>query len=241
MRPNLLNSVLETIEAHYTSWDMVTPWPEPLITLTVALAIMNVTDRARLNRLAALAINSLEPLKREEYLARVDVSSDVRTAMLLEGDLPEKRFTEEATIADYQAAAIAKVNHKVSSIRQHFITNIVAQATIYRMKEDEAKAFLADSAPTEEAYPLIYAEVGSTAADANGVATEILLKAGQYRKAIAMLEKVRLGAIAKFETAGAIEAVSTALQEFQTELELTLAVIFPPEEPAEEPEEDPEA
>ena len=81
----------------------------------------------------------------------------------------------------------------------------------YALKLAEAVAFQADTAPTEDSYPMIYGEVGITADTAAGVATAIIARAAVVTALKKNVEVYRKKAIAKVKACASAEDVATVL------------------------------
>lgn len=109
-------------------------------------------------------------------------------------------------LAQAKAAASAELAARIEAARTALITDLPGQSMIYMAKEAEARAFLAEPEPDMANYPMLAAEVGITAPDAETLAQIWLNMAAIWRNAAAQLEALRLS------TAAAIEAAATPTQ-----------------------------
>ncbi|WP_347268188.1 hypothetical protein [Paracoccus sp. (in: a-proteobacteria)] len=111
-------------------------------------------------------------------------------------------------------AAVARINALTGMVRRRFVTDIPGQEALYLMKEAEARAWLAATAPDPAQFPLITAEVGITAPDADQVAQVYVNLAAIWLQTAASLETARLGHILAAETAATPDAADAAAQAF---------------------------
>ena len=104
-------------------------------------------------------------------------------------------------LTSIKAAAIGRVNRDAGELRRTFITTIPGQEMLYLAKETEARDWIADAAPSLGNYPLLSAEAGLTAPDADQLAQLWLNLGGQWRQVAAQIEAARLGAVYGIEAA----------------------------------------
>lgn len=119
--------------------------------------------------------------------------------------------TRTDDVASAQTAAYAAINAKAETLRGTVMTLGSGQATTYALKLAEAVALLADADPTEEEYPLIYAEVGITAATASEVAMAVQTAAETVNTFLKSVEKVRMAGKKAVAAATTSTEVATAL------------------------------
>lgn len=112
-----------------------------------------------------------------------------------------------AALAEARATAHAALATRIAAARSALITDLPGQQMIYLAKEAEARAFLADPAPDLAAYPLLAAEVGLTAPDAQALAQIWLNMAMLWRNAAAGLEATRLALGAAIDAATTVAEV----------------------------------
>lgn len=115
-----------------------------------------------------------------------------------------------------KSASIGRVNTLAGDLRRAFITVLPGQEMIYLAKESEARGWIADPAPELASYPLLAAEAGLTAPDADQLAQVWLNLGDQWRQVAAQIEAARLGAvygIAAADTEAAIAAIELAYEE----------------------------
>ena len=98
-------------------------------------------------------------------------------------------------LAAARAAAVAKINTWAAQERLKYITDLPGQEMVYMAKETEARAWLAAPAPDVTAYPLLSAEIGITAPDADQLAQVWVNLAAMWRGAAAGIEGERLSRI----------------------------------------------
>ncbi|WP_323041588.1 hypothetical protein [Gemmobacter sp.] len=124
-------------------------------------------------------------------------------------------ITAEAKAAEALAlareTARARLAAHIAAARASYITILPGQDMIYQAKEAEARAWIADPAPDLEDYPLLSAEIGLTAPDAQSLAQLWLNMASLWRQAAAGLEAVRLTVGAAIEAATTVEAITAAM------------------------------
>ncbi|WP_444461601.1 hypothetical protein [Rhodobacter capsulatus] len=105
-----------------------------------------------------------------------------------------------AELVAYRLRAFASVNRHASDARKRYITDIAGQDMLYLRKEAEAAAFLKDTAPDLQMYPLIAAEIGITGQDAFQIAQIWLNMSAIWIEKAAEIEAIRLGYIAQINT-----------------------------------------
>ncbi|WP_319484519.1 hypothetical protein [uncultured Cohaesibacter sp.] len=130
------------------------------------------------------------------------------------GQLVTSEAKQALALEAAKSIALDAINTKIAAERAALLTDMVGQEMIYLAKEAEAKAWQAEINPDLADYPLLAAEVGITADDADALAALWLLMADQWRKTAARLEAIRLKAkadIAAAETLDAIESVESGI------------------------------
>lgn len=133
---------------------------------------------------------------------------DIPTEETLEAAFPGRA---EQVIAMARSTAIAMVDDLAGRERAKYITVAPGQEMTYQEKVRQAQAFGDDAAPDEGKYPLIYGEVGITAADAAGVAVVVLQSFALWQQIGAAIEKVRLAAKRDINAAGSQAAIDAVL------------------------------
>ncbi|MDB6454846.1 hypothetical protein [Falsirhodobacter sp. 20TX0035] len=113
-----------------------------------------------------------------------------------------------------RAEAVAAVNERAGLRRSSILTLVAGQDVVYREKEAEAAAWVAASPPDLSDFPLIAAEIGITGEDGHQVAQVILNRARLDREALAVIETVRLTAIAAIGAAEDEAAIAAAVGVF---------------------------
>lgn len=104
-------------------------------------------------------------------------------------------------IQPFRRISVDIVNRRAGEVRAGFVTDILGQEMLYKTKEEEARAYVADPAPDIANYPLIQGEIGITAPDGYQLAQLWLNMSVQWKQIAAQIETARLGAIAQIETA----------------------------------------
>ena len=130
--------------------------------------------------------------------------------------MPPPGPTAEQMLAEAKADAREHLTAVISAARTAMITDLPGQDMIYLAKETEARAWVAAEDPDMADYPLLSAEVGITAPDADALAQLWLNLATLWRAAAALLEAVRMavgGAIEAAETVDDVEAALAPLSE----------------------------
>lgn len=113
-----------------------------------------------------------------------------------------------ADLSSVKAAATGRVNTLAGDLRRTFITTIPGQEMIYLAKEAEAKAWIADPSPDIADFPLLAAEAGLTAPDADQLAQLWLNLGSQWRQVAAQIEAARLGAVYAISVAASEAAIA---------------------------------
>lgn len=101
-----------------------------------------------------------------------------------------QRVLDDVIAAKTQA--IGMINDYWETERLKYITNIPGQDAIYIAKENEATAYLSDSAPNLVNYPMIAAEIGVTAPDGYQLSQLWLNMALLWRSVAAQMEGARM-------------------------------------------------
>jgi hypothetical protein len=125
----------------------------------------------------------------------------------------------EPDLAEAKADARAKISDAAEAARLQFITPGSGKAMSYQEKKDQAIGFLADplrgqEGHAEEVYPLIYAEVGITDDEAEGVATVIVQRFEMFKQIEAVIghtEALAQKAVREAGDVAAIDAVTAGL------------------------------
>lgn len=90
---------------------------------------------------------------------------------------------------------LARIDAEAEAVRAQYITPGSGQAMVYGAKQAEARAYQAAGEPADLAdYPLIAAEVGTTAPTAAEIAALWLAMEAQWVQAAAAIEALRLSA-----------------------------------------------
>jgi hypothetical protein len=105
--------------------------------------------------------------------------------------------------------ALDAINTRIAAERAALLTDMVGQEMIYLAKEAEAKTWQVATNPDIADYPLLAAEVGITADDADALAALWLLMADQWRQTAARLEAIRLKTKADIGAADTLDAVAS--------------------------------
>lgn len=113
-----------------------------------------------------------------------------------------------------QARAVEAINAQIGEARRPYITTIPGQEMIYQAKQAEAQAWIAAEAPDLADYPLLSAEIGITAPEADQLAQLWLNMAALWLQVAGQLEAQRLtltAAVAAATTVAEVEAVLDGL------------------------------
>ena len=114
-----------------------------------------------------------------------------------------------------RAAARADLAAWGQASRRQYITPLPGQDMIYLAKQEEARRWMADAEPDLADYPLLSAEVGITAPDADQLAQIWANMAALWITAAGQLELLRLTASAAIEAAETITEITAALATIQ--------------------------
>jgi hypothetical protein len=107
--------------------------------------------------------------------------------------------------------AMATLSGWIASARAQLITDLPGQDMVYLAKEAEARAWVAEATPDIAHFPLLAAEVGLTAPDADQLAQLWLNMAALWRSTAAQLEALRLSAQAAISAAESEAGIAAAL------------------------------
>jgi hypothetical protein len=97
-------------------------------------------------------------------------------------------------LVEMRATYSNRVDIAAGNTRLKYITDIAGQQMTYQEKVRQAEMLQANPALTATDCPLIFGEVGITAADAPGVAAVILARYASWQQIGAAIEKARLTA-----------------------------------------------
>lgn len=114
-------------------------------------------------------------------------------------------------------AKLVAVDQRVQAVYQRIGTPSPAQMTIYKEKETLALTILADGAADRD-LGLIAADIEAAGGDIEAAAAGIATAAGQFRAAVAPLEKLRLTTKRALRNAETPEAAQDAIEGFQAAL-----------------------
>lgn len=155
----------------------------------------------------------VDPAAIPDWCAAWPEAQDAGIGWLLENGVlvPGASVDTTAMLAEAQAAALSRLAEFIAAARTVFITVLPGQDMIYLAKEAEAKAWVADAAPDLAAFPLLSAEVGITAPDADQLAQLWLNMATLWRIEAARLEALRMSVTAAVSAAGSVEEVELAM------------------------------
>ncbi len=134
---------------------------------------------------------------------------DWHMALTAEGRYARRLALEKTRARAEVAAALA-------AARTALITDLPGQSMIYLAKEAEARAWLADPAPDMADYPMLSAEIGLTAPDAQALAQIWLNMATLWRQAAATLEARRLTLSAAIDAATTVAEVEAVVDQLGT-------------------------
>lgn len=115
-------------------------------------------------------------------------------------------------LAQAQNAAQHRLSMIISNSRVQMITDLPGQDMIYLAKEAEARAWVNAVAPDLADYPLLAAEIGITAPDADQLAQLWLNMAALWRAAAAQLEALRLTTQAAIASAASPEEIDAIME-----------------------------
>lgn len=134
--------------------------------------------------------------------------------MIVTRDQAKLAEVRAEVMAAAKADALARLHGRLIILRSQLITDLPGQDMIYLAKESEARAWVADPSPDLAAYPLLAAEAGLTAPNADQLAQLWLNMAALWRAAAAQLEGLRMSmqaAIAAAPTAEELASIMEAL------------------------------
>lgn len=116
------------------------------------------------------------------------------------------KLTLTKNLAPARVAAKAKVDGDAEFVRSQFITTGSGQAMVYQAKQAEAQVYLQAGVVG----PLMTAEIGLTAPDADALATLWASMGQQWQVVAAAIEVKRLTAKAAIDAAGSPAAIEAA-------------------------------
>jgi hypothetical protein len=128
--------------------------------------------------------------------------------------------SKAAALEATRSAALDQINAITDAARRMFITPIAGQEMIYLNKAQEAKTYL--SLPEEpgdlSSFPFIAGEIGTTGATAKEVATVFAMRGAAWSKLGAMMEHLRVEALAAIKEATKAEAISQTIADYVEDL-----------------------
>lgn len=110
-----------------------------------------------------------------------------------------------------KVAARAQLAAMMAAARTALITDLPGQDMIYMAKEAEARSWIAAAAPALAEHPMIAAEIGITAPDADSLAQLWLNLGALWRGAAAQLEALRMSTNAAIEAAATVDDVAATM------------------------------
>jgi hypothetical protein len=142
---------------------------------------------------------------------------DVLTATPVEKTAAER---EPVELARSKGDVLNRVETKIKRVRQQYITDLPGQDAIYEAKRQEAIAYLAESPEpaTLIEYPMIAAEVGTTAPTAHELAQLWLNMNVQWKTIAATLESIRVPANASIDAATTTTEIEAILAQFEADI-----------------------
>lgn len=117
-----------------------------------------------------------------------------------------------AALAEARVAAMDRLTGTIATARVQLITDLPGQDMIYLAKEAEARAWVNAVAPDLADYPLLAAEIGITAPNADQLAQLWLNMAALWRAAAAQLEALRLSTQAAIASAASPEEIDAIME-----------------------------
>lgn len=159
-----------------------------------------VRDAFHIDSLGRKRVEQLDPAWPEIACAWDDI--------LIRDDLGWRVELAGDRLAAARDRAKLAIDVAAESARLRFITPGAGQAMVYQAKGQEARAALADPAPTAEAYPLLAASLGIDGETITSVAEAILAIELQWRAVAAQIERARLVAKRDVGDAADVEAVA---------------------------------
>lgn len=144
-----------------------------------------------------------------------------RLHRVVDGQVVAKPAAEldAVALADAIRRANVEIFRAVQGKRREFVTDLPAQVEVYKKKEAEARAYLADPSPDMADYPRLSDEVGVTAATADDLAALWVAMADAWDAADRAVEKARMVAKVAVASATATADVDAALAALHTALD----------------------
>ena len=122
-----------------------------------------------------------------------------------------------ADLAALKSAAVATINDRCGAERAKYITTSKGQESVYALKKEEARAWLADPAPVLALYPHMQAEVGLTAPTPAELAQIWMNVSAYWAGASARIEGARMRAFAMIAVAGDAAGIDAVVAAFRPE------------------------
>lgn len=104
------------------------------------------------------------------------------------------RHSVTIDLAALEYALLAEIDSQAERVRGLFITTTPSQPTIYKEKEDEALAYMADPVIDPQFIPNLVREAARESMSILDVASTILYMAHNWRQVSAVIEDLRLAA-----------------------------------------------
>ena len=143
----------------------------------------------------------------------VDVGS--RTLEEASADWPDLFAAQFPKVCAHQMGelrleASTRIDDEAGAARARYITVSPGQESTYRLKRDEALAFVASTSPVDASYPILAAEASATGVSVGTVAETVLSRAAQWTSLAARIEGLRLGAKKQLRDATTMRGVLAA-------------------------------
>jgi len=119
---------------------------------------------------------------------------------------------QAAALKATRTSAVAEIDAQAGIERTRYITIAPGQELTYVTKQQQAAAFQVDPEPSQEKYPLIYAEIGITGDNPQAVAVAVLDAAHAWGLIGSAIEAVRLSAKQAVAAAADIAAIDVIIQ-----------------------------
>jgi hypothetical protein len=123
------------------------------------------------------------------------------------------------SMSSSRESAMIELNSWIAAARSLLVTSLPGQDMIYLAKEAEARAWVAAVDPQLEDYPLLEAEAGITAPDADQLAQLWLNMGALWRGTAAQLERLRMTAIGGITAAATPAALDAVMAQIAGELQ----------------------
>ena len=147
----------------------------------------------------------------EDYLVLDGPIGSIRNKLVIDSVIVDDPSPVADDLVSLRANAIREIEVGVEELHRRFLTSIPAQEEVYKVKEAEARAYLAATAPNPDDFSLVKLDADLAGVPLAVAASVIVQRAEQTRSALRAAEGIR-------RTANSRLAEATTVAEIETEV-----------------------